>query len=241
MQLARRWPHEFEDEAPRSHFFKVGAVCACTSGAMAFVGNMLHGPADVTEGGLHHLAGNGHLGIYRADHFLLALALIFALCGYAAIADSMKRRGANWARFGMLLAQLGTAVIMVALGIDGFAMVSVAKAWATAGAADQRMIFHVAQALWSGFIGIFALGVFVFFGCAPVLFGVAFRNHDAFPGWISHAALVGGAIGMALGVILAFVPITFLTYAILFGTSSSLLAVWMTTAGIYVWRSNTFW
>jgi hypothetical protein len=228
-----------EEKAPGAHFFRVGAVFACTSGAMALVGNMLHGPADATADGLHHLAGNGHFGIYRADHFLLAIALIFALCGYAAIADTMKRNGAAWARFGTLLAQVGTAVIMVALGIDGFAMVSVARAWAAAGAADQQIIFHVAQALWSAFVGIFALGVFVFFGCAPLLFGVAFRSQDVYPGWLSHAAVLGGVIGMALGVILAFVPITFPTYAVLFGASSSLLAAWLIAAGIHMWRVNS--
>jgi hypothetical protein len=236
MQLARRVTGQFEQTAPTAHFLKVGAVFACASGAMSLVGSMLHGPADVTTNGLHHLAVNGHFGIYRADHFLLVLALICALCGYAAIADSMKRHGANWARFGLLLAQLGTAVMMVALGIDGFAMVSVARAWAGASGAEQQMIFQVAQALWSAFVGIFALGVFVFFGCAPLVFGVALRSQDSYPAWLGYAALLGGAIGMVLGVTLAFVPITFFTYAALFGASSTLLAAWISVAGFHIWR-----
>src|SRR5689334_21124702 len=181
MQRFQRSFEKNETTASNSHFLRVGAVCSCTSGILALVGNMAHGPADATESGLHHLAANGHFGIYRADHFMLALALIFALCGYAAIADSMRRHGASWARFSMLLAQMGTAVIMVALGIDGFAMISVARSWVGAAAADKQIIFQVAQALWSGFVGIFALGVFVFFGVAPLLMGVALRSNDEYP------------------------------------------------------------
>jgi hypothetical protein len=235
-ELARPVADPLEETRPTGHFFKVGAVFACASGMLAVAGNVLHGPADATSHGLHQLAGNGQFGVYRADHFVLALALICALGGLAAIADSMKQRAASWARFGLLLAQLGTAVIMVALGIDGFAMVSVARAWAAAVGPEQQMIFHVAQALWSAFVGIFALGVFVFFGCAPLLFGVALRSQTFYPAWLSYAALLGGAVGMVLGAILAFVPISFFTYAALFGPSSSLLAVWMSVAGIYLWR-----
>jgi hypothetical protein len=239
MHVVREWTDQIDEQARSAHYFRAGAAFACASGATCLVGNVLHGPADATADGLHHLAGNGHFGIYRADHFMLAVALIFALCGYAAIADTMKRNGATWARFGTLLAQLGTAVIMVALGIDGFAMVAVARTWAASAPADQQMILHVAQALWSAFVGIFALGVFVFFGCAPLLFGAAFRSQDGYPGWLSHAAILGGIIGMVLGVILAFVPIPFSTYAVLFGASSSLLAAWLMTAGVYMWRSNS--
>jgi glucan phosphoethanolaminetransferase (alkaline phosphatase superfamily) len=103
---------------------------------------------------------------------------------------------------------------------------------------DKQIIFQVAQALWSGFVGIFALGVFVFFGVAPLLMGVALRSNEEYPAWTGPAAIVGGAIGMVLGVILAFIPISFTTYAILFGTSSSLLAAWMTMAGVLIWRAN---
>jgi len=237
MPIAYRTPEWIEEETAGRCFFGIGAVCACASGVLALAGNMAHGPADVTTDGLVHLAGNGHFGIYRADHFLLALALAFAVCGYAAIAESMPRHGGAWARFGSLLAQLGAAVIMVALGIDGFAMVAVARAWDRAAAPDQQMFFVAAQALWAAFVGIFALGVFLFFGCAPLLFGVAFRRHDGIPRWLSPAAVLGGAIGMATGAILAFVPITFTTYAALFGTSSSLLALWTARAGFHLWRT----
>jgi hypothetical protein len=137
MATAPRVFDGMEEEAPASHFLKIGAACACASGVLALAG-VLHGPADVSVSGLHHLAANGSFGTYRADHFVLALALIFALCGYAAITGSMKRRGAIWARFSTLLAQLGTAVIMVALGIDGFAMIRVARAWAAAVASERR-------------------------------------------------------------------------------------------------------
>ena len=237
MHLAYRIQETRDEAPPAPAFFRVGAISAAASGVLALLGNMAHGPADVSAAGLHHLAGNGHFGIYRADHFLLALALIFAVCGYAAIADAIKGRGAHWGRFAMLLAQLGAAVIMVALGIDGFAMIGVARAWAHAAGSDQQMIFHVAQALWSAFVGIFALGVFVFFGCAPLVAGLGLRHEPHIARWLAPAAIAGGIVGLALGVVLAFVPITFGTYAMVFGTSSSLLAAWMTGAGLHIWRT----
>jgi len=145
MATAQRAFEAIDDEAPASRFLKIGAVCACASGVLALAGHVLHGPADVSVGGMHHLAAHGSVGIYRADHFLLALALLFALCGCAAIADSMRRLAAIRARFSMLLAQMGSAVIMVALGIDGFALIAVARAWARAAAAERKMIFQAGR------------------------------------------------------------------------------------------------
>lgn len=224
---------------PTRPFQRIGGACAAIGGTIALTGNLLHGPVGVSPEGLAQLAHNGHFGIYTADHFGLVLAVLLALGGLAAIAESFPHEpGSSWARFGMLAALAGTAVMLVALGIDGFAIVAIARAWLHAGPAEQQMIFHTAQALWSTFIGIFAVGVFVYFGCAPVLYGAAFFTSDVFPRWLGYAAVAGGLLGMGLGVTLAFVSISFTTYAVFFGASSGLLSLWLIAAGLRLWRDD---
>jgi hypothetical protein len=225
--------------ASRPTFFRIGAVCACAGGTLALVGNLLHGPADVTEEGLRELAGNGHFGIYRGDHFVLALALILALGGLAAIAESIEgERGFGWARHGSTLAVMGAAVIMVALGLDGFAMVAMARAWASAGPGEQGALFAAARGVWSAFLGMFALGVFSYFGCMPLFYGAALRRCTNYPRWLGYVAHAGGLVGMALGAILAFVTITFSTFAILFGITTTLFSFWVVVAGATLWRDT---
>jgi hypothetical protein len=216
---------------------RTGAVCACLGGTMAVIGNALHGPSEVTTEGLQHLAHDGAFGLYGADHFLLALAVIFVSNGLAAITLSVEREpGASWARLGFVNVLMGGAVMLAALGIDGFALVPTAKYWLNASPADQATIFHIAQALFSAFIGMFALAVFVYFGCVPLLYGTAFLTSGAYPRWVGLAAIAGGLIGIPLGMALAFSWITSLTYMILFGTSATFFAIWVIAAGVLLWR-----
>jgi len=222
---------------PTQPLLRIGAACAFLGGIMAVVGNALHGPAEVTRDGLQHLAHNGVFGIYGADHFVLAVAVIFVSNGLAAIAQSVDREpGSSWARLGFINVLMGGAVMLAALGIDGFALVPMARSWMNASAADQGTIFLIAQALFSAFVGIFALAVFVFFGCVPILYGLAFLTSRAYPRWMGFAAIAGGLIGLPLGMALAFSWITSLTYMILFGTSATFFAAWVIGAGALLWR-----
>jgi hypothetical protein len=229
-----------QEPLPARPLLRIGAACACLGGAMAVIGNALHGPADVTMDGLRHLAHNGVFGIYGADHFLLAIAVVFVSNGLAAIAQSVEAEpGASWARLGFVNVLIGGAVMLAALGIDGFALVPMARSWLDASAADQRTLFQIAQALFSAFIGMFALAVFVFFGCVPLLYGTAFLTGRVYPRWIGIAAIAGGLVGLPLGMALAFAWITSLVYMILFGISATLFAIWVIAAGIVLWRRTT--
>jgi hypothetical protein len=221
----------------RIAFARIGGVCACVGGTIATVGNVLHGPADATEDGLRELASNGHFGIYRGDHFILVLALLTALIGLAAIADSFRGASHAWARAGNLVGVMGTAVVIVALGIDGFALVTTARAWASAVPADQGAYFLVARGLWNAFLGIFALGVFSYFGLLPFFYGAAIRRATIYPRWLGLVAYAGGLVGLVLGLLLAFVTITFQTFQILFGTSATLFSVWVAWCGVCLWAS----
>jgi hypothetical protein len=222
---------------PARPLLRIGAACACAGGIIAVVGNALHGPAEVTTEGLQHLAHNGAFGVYGADHFLLAIAVILVSNGLAAIAESVEREpGASWARLGFINVLMGGPVMLAALGIDGFALVPMARSWMNASAADQGTVFQIAQALFGAFIGIFALAVFVFFGCVPLLYGTAFLSGGAYPRWVGLAAIAGGLIGIPLGLALAFSWISSLTYMVLFGTSATFFAVWVIAAGVLLWR-----
>jgi hypothetical protein len=218
-------------------FLRIGAVCACVGGTLAVVGNALHGPAEPTAEGLQHLAHNGVFGIYGADHFVLAVALIFISNGLAAIGQSVEREpGASWARFGFVNVLIGGAVMLAALGIDGFALVPIARAWMAANAADQPTIFLIAEAMFNAFLGMFALAVFVFFGCVPLLYGTAFLTTRTYPRWLGLAAIAGGLLGIPLGLALAFSWVTSLIYMIVFGISATLFATWVIAAGVLLWR-----
>ncbi len=218
-------------------FLRAGAACACLGGTLAVIGNALHGPADVTSQGLHHLAHNGVFGIYGADHFVLAVAVVLVCNGLAAVTASVEDEpGASWAKLGLINVLIGGAVLLAALGIDGFALVPLARAWSAASAADQGAIFQVAQGLFTAFLGMFALAVFVFFGCVPLLYGIAFLTSRTYSRWMGVTAIAGAAIGFPLGVALAFSWITSLTYMVLFGVTSTLFATWGVAAGAQLWR-----
>lgn len=231
------WERTKETATPTTPFLRIGAVCGCVASVIAVLGNVLHGHADDNAHGLHELAANGQFHIYQADHFMLVVALILAVGGLAAIADSIRREpDASWARLGFLIGLMGTAVMVAALGIDGFAMVNVARSWTTAPPADQAALFQAAQVLWSGFVGIFALAVFIYFGCSPLLYAMAFRSGNLYPRWLGIVAGAGGMCGLVLGFLLAFFTIPFWTFGAMFFVTGVLDATWVFTACLLIWR-----
>jgi ABC-type branched-subunit amino acid transport system permease subunit len=47
-------------------------------------------------------------------------------------------------------------------------------------------------------LATFALAVFVFFGCVPILYGVAFLTSRAYPRWMGFAAIAGVRAGICM-------------------------------------------
>jgi hypothetical protein len=225
--------------APGRPFLRIGAGAAVAGGLTGLVADLLHGPADATEDGLRQLAHGGLFGVYQVDHLLLVLALVLLLGGLAAISRSIRSEpGASWASFALISAQVGTAAMAVALGIDGFGLVATARIWDGAGAAGQAVAYQANQALWSVFFGVFAVALFLYFGVTAFLYAVAMLVSRAYPRWLGWVAGGAGLLGGFLGVLLALQggSISFLLYTALFAGTTIPFTVWITAAGLYLWR-----
>lgn len=212
--------------------FKFGAWAAMGAAVVGAVGNIVHPRvtdfANYTETNLTEIAASDS---WIPLHIVLAFVILLAGAGIVALARSIE--GSGGARgIAIGAAVSGTAVGIVTLGVDGYAMKHVADTWAGATGDGRTVSFAVAEAVSHVGWGLFTLLVMTLFGATPLATGWAVVAGTNYPKWLGAMAILAGLgsiFAAVIGILDGPSSIFFLVYLVfsLFTTLFLLIGGWM--------------
>jgi hypothetical protein len=216
-------------------FLRTGGAAAVLGGVLALVGNALHPRwTDVEDVELYRNIADS--GIWKADHLVLVVALVFTVGGVVAIARSMEgAEGDGLARYGLLATVVGGAIALANISLDGYAMRAAAENFVNATDQDRVSAFWAVNAIDKIGSGMFSMWTLILLGVSPVLLGAAALRTRRFASWIGWAAVVGGVVCVGVGLAgLADVDADSLVIPFLVG--SVLVTLWVLGAGWMLWQ-----
>jgi hypothetical protein len=216
---------------------KFGGVLAVIGGLGYFGILLLHGdlPDQTTAVALEHIAG-------RPEWRVLKLALIaFLLCwigAFTALSRSLPQGFSGLlSRWGVSVAVIGVAVVMVEYAIIGHALKGVADAWALAPAAEIGNHLRTAEVMLAITSGLFHSFVAWMLGLPYVLLGMAIILGSGYPRWLGWVAVAAGSGAMLAGTT-RFLGIGLVPYPLLYGGFVIPLCIWMAVMGLLMWRRS---
>jgi hypothetical protein len=165
---------------------------------------------------------------------------VATLAGVAAIVAvlwSMVLQGSNrWPAVALVLLVLTTPTLLLSVGLDGFAIKSIADRWADP-SANRETLMSAATALRSVDVAVLDIVMIGQFGLTAILLGVASWESPLYGPRVGAIAIAGGALGVLCGVMQALSGrLTVLSYLVLLTLSLALFTVWLTTASFVLWR-----
>lgn len=166
--------------------------------ALAIVANALHPffPADVTiEEFLAEAGGNA---IWVPIHLGVGVALVLLTVALVLLARHLRSTaGSTWATIAATLAVIGGAIWTLQLvALDGVAFPALAE-----GELNEATL-AAAAALSEVDMALLSLSVFLYVGATFAALGFALDRADAFAPWIRWTAMVGGAAGLIVGLMM---------------------------------------
>lgn len=185
-----------------------------------------------TKANLQAIAGSP---LWSSSHVVGLAALLLSVGGLLALSRSItKEPGAALARLGFTTALLGGAFLSVGFVLEGSHTMK-ALAEASAATADKEVAFAVVEAMFLVSIDINSWGSVVFFGVAPILFGLAIALTDLYPKWLGWVAVVGGVGAVSMGIVLFLQGLT-LAGTIGFTAFGGVVTVSLLVMGVLMWR-----
>ncbi len=214
---------------------RVGATCAIAGAALLFFGAYLH-PA-----GADPNDPVAAFAEYAADHLWVASHLM-ELAGVAAMVVALlfltehleARRRSSVTRIATAGAIASLALAAALQAVDGIALKNMVDAWVAAPASQKEGVFHAAFAVRQIEIGLASM-LSLSWGLTATLYGVALLGDETYPKWFAGLAIVGGALTMVAGVVMAYTGFSGLVMAINM-PANLLLLVWMLALGGLMWR-----
>lgn len=219
---------------------RAGAVAGLLSALMAVVFNAIHPRASATSlndiGELLRIVSRSDS--WRLVHLGSVAATLAGAVAIVAILWSMVLAGSRrWPVVALVSLVFTTPILLMSVGLDGFAIKSVADRWAHAGAADRQSLLTAATALRSVDVAVLDLVMIGQFGITTILLGVASWTTSEYGKRLGAMAIVAGATGLASGVIQALSGrLTTFSYLVLLTLSLAVFTVWLIVASFVLWR-----
>lgn len=179
---------------------RVGSVVLFLGGTGAFIANLFH-PHDFpsqTEALLRFVAARPH---WSHLHFMVMISVVFLACGLAMVtrnlADPMARAIGTLGRYMVIL---GSAVYMVEVMVDGFAMRYFARTWAAAtDPAQKAALLTSGDAVIHTWFALFPVFSGVFLGLSIAVIGAAIFKSGNLPRWLGAWGLLSGTLCFVTG------------------------------------------
>lgn len=215
---------------------RLGALSGIVGAFLAIIGNLLHPrlPADA-------LAAHTIVAQHRywdVVHLVIIFAAVCLTIFFVALAaESTTLRGRAWSWAGATIGLLGAAVLIVGIGIDGFAGKALADAYR--GAQDNERFVHlqVAEGIALAHTGLLYVWLMLFFGVPFVAYGMAGLAEGVWKRWISWLAIgLGGFVTVASAV--AYIAPGELITGVL-GILALVTTLWVIRIGLSMWRTST--
>ena len=175
-----------------ARFFRICAVSIVAGAVLALVANVIHPDLPIGVRDAHALIASR--GDWRGTHLAIIVAALLLAFGFAGITCACAGSGSGIGRLGLLSIAVGTSVVAVSIGIDGFAEKTLADAWASAAAAQKAPYLTASMAIQLIHVGLFYVWAGIFWGVSFILYGWAMLESRAFPAWLGWIACVGGLL-----------------------------------------------
>lgn len=175
---------------------------------------------------------------WRVVHFASVVATLVGAVAIVAILWSMVHHGSKrWPLIALVSLVLTTPVLLLSVGLDGFAIKSIADRWAHSAGADREMLVTAATALRSVDVAVLDVVMVGHFGLTAILLGIASGTTTLYGRWLSFVAIAGGVMGVVCGALQALSGrLTTLSYLVLLSASLALFTVWLVLASYVLWR-----
>jgi hypothetical protein len=210
---------------------RLGAGSAVVGALLAAVVNLAHGdlPAD-PETALARVAASTNWSLLHLGIMASVLLILGGLVGLSEVAEGPLARAL--ARLSVAAALPGAAVMLVGVGVDGFATKELADLWAGAAGPDKAAAFRMAVSVEAVQNALFHTWAACFIGLPFLLMGLsALAAEGGFPRWLGTIAVVGGAGALFTGVAgFLQVPVP----GALFNVAALVVTVWALAAGVLV-------
>ena len=209
----------------------VGFVLTIVHVVLLVVDAPLSEPGD-TEAFLQSIVDSS---IWAGSHVLVLITLLLGVGGLLALYRSITGEpGAALAQLGFAAALMGGAVTSVSVAIlGGGAMKELADAWAAA--ADNEVPLAVAEAALLVSFDIGSWGNLVFYGVAPILYGLAIALTGLYPKWLGWVAVIGGAGGVLIQIVQFSQGVSQVTASV-YVAFFLVVTLWLLVMGVLMWR-----
>jgi hypothetical protein len=210
----------------------LGAGAAVVGALLAAVVNLAHGdlPAD-PETALALVAASPNWSLLHLGIMASILLILGGLVGLSEVAEGPLARAL--ARLSVAAALPGAAVMLVGIGIDGFATKELADLWAGAAGPDKAAAFRMAVSVEAVQNALFHTWAACFIGLPFLLIGLSgMAAGGGFPRWLGTVAVVGGAGALCTGIAgFLRVPVP----GALFNVAALVVTLWAFAAGVLAW------
>ena len=177
---------------------------------------------------------------WRIVHFVSVVASLVGVAAVVAILWSMVLDGSSrWPIIATVLLVITTPTLLLSVGLDGFAIKTVADRWADAQTlGDRNTLMTAATALRSVDVAVLNVVMIGHFGLIAIVVGVATWTSRLYGKWLGMVAMVGGVLGVLCGTLQALSgKLTTLSYLVLLTVSLAMFTIWLTLASIVLWRN----
>ena len=173
--------------------------------------------------------------IWAGNHVLVLVPLLLGVGGLLALYRSITGEpGAALAQLGFAAALMGGAITSVSVAIlGGGAMKELADAWAAA--ADNEVPLAVAEAALLVSFDIGSWGNLVFYGVAPILYGLAIALTGLYPKWLGWVAVIGGVGGVLIQIVQFSQGVSQVTASV-YVAFFLVVTLWLLVMGVLMWR-----
>ena len=209
----------------------VGFVLTIVHVALLVVDAPLSDPGD-TEAFIQSIVDSS---IWAGIHVLVLVPLLLGVGGLLALYRSITGEpGGALAGLGFAGGVMGGAITAISVAIlGGGAMKELPDAWAAA--ADKEVPFAVAKATILVRFDIGSWGNLVFYGVAPILYGLAISLTGIYPKWLGWVAVVGGVGGVLIQIVQFSQGVSLVTSGV-YVASFLVVTLWLVVMGVLMWR-----
>lgn len=176
---------------------------------------------------------------WRLVHLASVGATLLGVAAIVALLWSMVLQGSTrWPVVAFVLLVMTTPVLLLSVGLDGFAIKFVADRWAhAASGADRESLVSAATALRSVDVAVLDLVMVGQFGVTAIGLGVASWSSAMYGKGIALLAIAGGVLGVLCGVLQALSGrLTSFSYLFLLTASLALFTIWLSVASVVAWQ-----
>ena len=220
--------------------FRWAGILGISSALVGVVVNAVHPRAssrslENTAELLRIVSGSGS---WRAVHLVSLLAVLVGVAAVVVILWSMVRNGSRtWPVVAFVLLLVTTPVLLLSVGLDGFAIKSVADRWAEAAGGERARLLASATALRSVDVAVLNLVMIGQFGVTTGLLGMATWSSPVYGKRLAVIAFAAAGTGLACGVVQALSGrLTAFSYLVLLTTSLALFTIWLLAASVVLLR-----